>query len=221
MCSWCWGYRPVWHTLKLNLPDTIKVEYVAGGLAPDSNSPMPVEQQAMIKAHWHSIEKKLGTAFNYDFWSNNIPRRSTYNSCRAAISANNQGYQIAMIEAIQRAYYLRTLNPSDNGVLIDLAKDLSMRKLSVEEQSKQVLSMQKGKSDLPFNLPFDLARFTHDLTSKETQQTLMRQIDLARKLTNQGFPSLVLESHGVHHQIPVNYQGFQATLAEIIELSLQ
>jgi len=57
MCSWCWGFKPVWKALQLHLPDSIQVEYVVGGLAPDSSIPMPVEQQAMIKAHWHAIEK--------------------------------------------------------------------------------------------------------------------------------------------------------------------
>ena len=206
MCSWCWGYRPVWGALKLNLPNSVQIEYVAGGLAPDSSSPMPVEQQAMIKAHWYSIVEKLGTEFNFDFWNKNTPRRSTYNSCRAAIAANNQGYQVQMIEAIQQAYYLRALNPSDNDILIGLAKELSNQKLSTQELSKQ-----KGTP----KLAFDLTRFISDLTSEETQQALIRQIHLARELTNQGFPSLVLECHGVRRQIVLNYKDHKATLANI------
>jgi len=206
MCSWCWGYRPVWHDLRLNLTDTVQIEYVAGGLAPDSNSPMPVEQQAMIKAHWHSIEEKLGTEFNFDFWTKNSPRRSTYNSCRAAIAANNQGFQEQMIEAIQQAYYLRALNPSDNDVLLGLAKELSKQELS-----KQEMYTQENKP----KLAFDLIRFISDLTSEETEQALIRQIHLARELTNQGFPSLVLECQGVRSQIVLNYKDYQATLTDI------
>lgn len=196
MCSWCWGYRPVWDALKMNLPDGIQVEYVAGGLAPDSNSPMPVDQQAMVKAHWHTIEEKLGTPFNYDFWDKNTPRRSTYNACRAVIAANNQGYQVQMVEAIQQAYYLRALNPSDKAVLIGLAKELS------ESQDKSTLV-------------FDISRFITDLSSEETEQALMQQIRFARELTHQGFPSLVLECNGVRHSIAINYQNHQATLAEL------
>ena len=190
MCSWCWGYRPTWDTLKLNLPVEVRVQYVAGGLAPDSNSPMPVEQQAMIKAHWRTIEEKLGTQFNYDFWDKNTPRRSTYNSCRAVIAADNQGSQIEMVQAIQEAYYLRALNPSDNGVLIGLAKELSL----------------------------DLSLFTRDLNSAETERELMQQIQFARELTQQGFPSLVLECNNVRHSIAIDYQNYQATLSEINQL---
>ena len=64
---------------------------------------MAAEQQAMIKAHWRTIEEKLGTQFNYEFWDTNTPRRSTYNACRAVIAAGNQGHQVAMVEAIQQA----------------------------------------------------------------------------------------------------------------------
>jgi len=196
MCSWCWAYRPEWHALQRKLPDSVQLEYIAGGLAPDSTCPMPVAQQDMIKAHWLTIKQKLGTQFNFDFWTNNVARRSTYNACRAVISTDKQGFQEEMIEAIQRAYYLRALNPSDSDVLIDLASELSTQEVNLKEN-------------------FELTRFIADFTSDEIQQTLVAQINLARELTNQGFPSLVLEHNGLRYQIKVNYKDHQKTLVDI------
>ena len=201
MCSWCWGYRPAWDNLQANLPGSISVEYVAGGLAPDSDVPMPAAQQKMISAHWQTIQDKLGTQFNFDFWQKNTPRRSTYNSCRAAIAAGHQGFQKEMIQVIQHAYYLRALNPSDIDVLIMLAKELSEQKFSDSTSTA-----------------FDLARFTQDLTSVDTQQGLNHHIQLARELTNQGFPSLVLECNEARYQIPINYKNYKATLADITSI---
>jgi putative protein-disulfide isomerase len=194
MCSWCWGYRPVWDALQKNLPAFINVEYIAGGLAPDSNSPMPLAQQQMIQNHWRSIESKLGTRFNYDFWQNNIPRRSTYNACRAAIAAHQQDCQKVMIDAIQRGYYLQAMNPSDVTVLIDLAEEISQRS----------------------NCRFNVEQFTIDIRSAKTEQELNRQISLARSLSRQGFPSLVLEHDSKIYQIPIDYCDYQCTLADII-----
>jgi len=194
MCSWCWGYRPVWDALQQELPASLPVEYVAGGLAADNDNPMPMELQSAIQGHWKNIQSKLGTQFNFDFWKTNTPRRSTYNACRAAIAANHQGYQVAMIDAIQRAYYLRALNPSDCDVLIGLATELHSQGLSVDEK-----------------------RFSVDLFSNETQTELERQILHARQLTNQGFPSLVLESKGQYHSIRVDYTDYSGTLNEIIK----
>jgi len=184
----------VWDALQQELPASLPVEYVAGGLAADNDNPMPMELQSAIQGHWKNIQSKLGTQFNFDFWKTNTPRRSTYNACRAAIAANHQGYQVAMIDAIQRAYYLRALNPSDCDVLIGLATELHSQGLSVDEK-----------------------RFSVDLFSNETQTELERQILHARQLTNQGFPSLVLESKGQYHSIRVDYTDYSGTLNEIIK----
>jgi putative protein-disulfide isomerase len=192
MCSWCWGYRSVWDALQENLPTSLRVEYVAGGLAPDSDNPMPIELQSTIQNHWRNIQNSLGTQFNFDFWTNNTPRRSTYMACRASIAADKQGCQVEMINAIQRAYYLRALNPSDSDVLIHLADELNTQQLTI-----------------------NIERFSSDLMSNETQRELERQILLARELTDQGFPSLVLESHGQRRSIAVDYMDYGVTLRDI------
>jgi putative protein-disulfide isomerase len=195
MCSWCWGYQPVWNELQEELPENVQVEYVAGGLAADSNDVMPLAQQKMIQRHWQTIEKKLGTVFNYDFWQKNSPRRSTYNACRAVIAAHKQGFQQAMITAIQQGYYLRALNPSDIDTLILLAKEL-----------------YKKNENL-----FNIDRFIDDLSASEIDEELSRQINLARSLSQQGFPALVLEVRGVKHTIAVDYFEHQKTLQNIID----
>lgn len=194
MCSWCWGYNPTWDKLQQHLPSSVNVEYVVGGLAPDSDSPMPEAQQQMIENHWRNIEAKLGTQFNYDFWSKNTPRRSTYNSCRAAIAAHNQGYQAEMIKAIQQAYYLNALNPSDIEVLSNAAKTLNA--------SDAIL--------------FDITKFNDDLTSANTEKELLRQINFARNISQQGFPSLVLGDNGKYHQIRLDYLNFEISLEDIL-----
>ena len=198
MCSWCWGYRPTWKDLQLNLPEVITIEYVLGGLAPDSDIPMPESQQQMIKSHWKSIQNKLGTKFNFDFWIKNIPRRSTYNACRAVIAAKNQGYELEMIDAIQKGYYLRALNPSDIDVLTQLGYEIA-------KNIKQP------------NSAFNPELYTEDLMTEETDLRLTKQIQLARELTNQGFPSLVIESKGIQHNIPINYKYYQPTIESIAD----
>lgn len=193
MCSWCWGYKPVWDALQKSLPEHIQVEYVVGGLAPDSSAPMPDEQQKMIQAHWRTITHKLGTKFNFDFWDNNIARRSTYNSCRAVIAAKFQGAEQPMIAAIQQGYYLRALNPSDKGILAQLFNELA-----------------NADSNL------NVHQFMEDLNSSEVQTELMRQIQLSRMLTNQGFPSLVLEKKDKHRLIIHDYKDYRGTLKDIL-----
>lgn len=193
MCSWCWGYRPTWNQLQQNLPNEINVVYVAGGLAADSNDPMPLELQQSIQQHWKTIHHKLGTEFNFGFWIKNTPRRSTYMACRAAIAAGLQSFQEDMIDAIQKAYYLRALNPSDRDILTKLGKEISDQKNHIDYQ-----------------------RFCTDLVSDEVQLELERQITLARELTESGFPSLSLELDQQRYMIPVDYKDYSTSLDKII-----
>lgn len=197
MCSWCWGFRPTWLKLQNSLPETVAVEYVLGGLAPDNDQAMPIRMQAMLKNTWQRIHDELGTEFNFDFWDNNTPRRSTYPACRAVIAANQQGKEQEMIHAIQQAYYLRALNPSDDAVLKQLAAELHL----------------------------DETRFSHDLNSDESQQSLDRQTKLTKSWMIPGFPSLVLQcqtqlpektsAQKKQYPITLNYHSHQAMLERI------
>jgi len=190
MCSWCWAFRPVWQELKRRLPTALGVSYVLGGLAPDSRNPMPLGLQRQIQQHWHTIQQRVpGTMFNFEFWQENTPKRSTYPACRAVIAATNQGedYEDAMILGIQHAYYLQAQNPSDDDVLLACAASLNL----------------------------DMQHFEADLNSVACQQQLIADIRLSQNLGAEGFPSLVLDVDGVHHPIIVNYADANTMLDKI------
>ncbi len=195
MCSWCWGYRPAWDRLRQQLPAHVSVVNILGGLAPDTDVPMPEELQQQIQSHWRSIEQQLGAVFNFDFWDQNQPRRATYPACRAVLAASQQGCEEQMIDAIQRAYYLRALNPSDDGVLLRLAFELYSQELDI-----------------------DLDQFSRDLVSADTQCELDRQVALGRQWGVNGFPVLVLEVDGQRHSLKRHYKNSDASLQEILRL---
>lgn len=181
MCSWCWGYRPAWDALRQALPEDVQQVNVVGGLAPDSDEPMPLEQQKLIAGYWRRIAEELGTKFNFDFWTNCTPRRSTYPACRAVLAAAVQDAEEAMINAIQHAYYLRAMNPSDASTLIELAKDIGL----------------------------DAQRFAGDLASEGIQHELERHFALRRSIDVYSFPSLVLQIGQETYPVPLDYQGHQ------------
>jgi len=190
MCSWCWGFRPTWEVIQASLPDAIEVEFVLGGLAPDNDQPMSQAMREKLEATWHSIQNRLGTQFNFDYWRKANPRRSTYPACRAVIAAWQQGKGREMISAIQQAYYLRALNPSDTDTHVQLAKELGL----------------------------DLVQFEGDLKSEATQGELMRQINLGQTLGAMGFPSLILEHEGQRHFIRHDYLDPEVTLRQIHQI---
>ncbi len=191
MCSWCWGFKPQWQKLKEALPDTVTTQYVLGGLAPDTNDPMPEPMQQMLQQTWHQITQTIpGTQFNHDFWSLNTPRRSTYPACRAVLAAQaqNDAFEEPMITAIQEAYYLHAQNPSDDTVLIKLADSIGC----------------------------DVNAFKQTLHSPANMAALKDNIQLTRHLGAQGFPSLFFEVVGKPPTpIAFNYADIQPVLDQI------
>ncbi|MDH5601927.1 MAG: DsbA family protein [Gammaproteobacteria bacterium] len=192
MCSWCWGFSSAITDLLQKLPQDIKVERLLGGLAKDSDVTMPESMQHYIKTNWSKIEDRIpGVKFNFDFWSKCTPRRSTYPACRAVIAARKQGneFDMKMTRAIQQAYYQQARNPSDNSTLIELAGELG---LAVTE-------------------------FTKDLSSTETEQELINEINRSKELYAESYPSLVLVKDNESFTIPIEYTDSQAMLDAILD----
>ena len=187
MCSWCWGFKPTWTEIKANLPKQIELKYLLGGLAPDSNKPMPVAMQKDIAGYWRRIQQHIpGTEFNFDFWDKCEPRRSTYPACRAVIAARKQNadIELTVIDKIQFAYYMDARNPSDDSTLTAIAGELGL----YEDQ------------------------FLKDLNSTETQQQLESEILLGRQIGAQGFPSMILVKDQQAQYLPLDYNSAENTL---------
>lgn len=189
MCSWCWGYQRTWEQLRTALPDSVTVVNVVGGLAPDTDEPMPLEQRETIAGYWAKVAEQTGAEFNFDFWKNCQPRRSTYPACRAVLAGAKQQAEQAMIDAIQHAFYLRAMNPSDNSTLITLAAELGL----------------------------DEKQFSEDLASPEIQSSLEQNFELRRKIAVYSFPSLVLVKGEALFPIEIDYQSHKTSLDAITD----
>jgi len=189
MCSWCWAFRPSLLQLRENLPGDIDWVNVLGGLAPDTDQPMPDEMRQMVQGYWRKIQASVGAKFNFDFWDKCEPRRDTYKACRAVIAAARQGAEEAMIEAIQKAYYLRAMNPSEPETLADLADELGL----------------------------DRVLFDREFESVETEAELQRQFQLRRDLGVRSFPSLVLKHTSAHTRIRHDYGDYRIMLGQILD----
>ena len=180
MCSWCWGFRPTFEQLCAGLPRQVSVACLLGGLAPDSDQPMPADMQMRLQQTWRQIQRRIpGTRFNFDFWQVCDPRRSTWPACRAVIAARefDMALETAMITAIQHAYYLQARNPSDSTTLVSLAEDLGI----------------------------DGMAFAHRLDAPETQATLADEIARSRRMGADSFPSLRLQIGDSLWPVPLDY----------------
>ncbi len=193
MCSWCYAFRPSLTQLLQALPKEIEVIRLLGGLARDNDDPMPEATKQFVIGNWKRIELTVpDTKFNYDFWTNCKPRRSTYPACRAVIAARKQGseFDLVMTHAIQNAYYLQARNPSDTSTLIELAEEVGL----------------------------DKNKFSDDLKSEETDETLRQEIKQSRRLGLNSFPGLLLNDGDKQIRIEPDYINSKSMLEKIIKL---
>jgi len=190
MCSWCWAFRPVLIELKHKLPKNIEFIRLLGGLAVESDAPMPEKTKQYVVDNWRRIQQQLPeTKFNYDFWTMCKPRRSTYPACRAVIAARRQGlkYDEIMTHAIQQAYYLQARNPSDNETLIELAHEIGL----------------------------DTKKFNQDFQDKDVNKELIQELNLARSLQLNSFPGFLLSNGECEVHINPDYQQADIILEKI------
>ena len=169
----------------------MEVDYLLGGLAPDSNQPMPIETREYVKGNWKRIQEMIpDTRFNYDFWTSCEPKRSTYPACRAVICAKQQHPDLEnlMIYGIQKSYYLEAQNPSNEDVLIDIAKKLGL----------------------------DIDKFKIDLKSLQVNEILLDEIKLARSMEMNSMPSLALQVNSTLKVIDIDYLDANYIVKQII-----
>ena len=191
MCSWCYAFKPTLEKLRKHLDSNIKIVNVVGGLAPHSDEIMPKDMQEKIENIWYEIEENTGAKFNHDFWKNCKPRRSTYLACQATILARYENKEDEMINAIQEAYYLKALNPSDASTLIELAKQIGM----------------------------NAKKFEEDLKSQKIEEDLQNELNFRRSLNVRSFPSLILKYKKELYPINIKYNDYKSMLTQITNMT--
>ncbi|MGO3784621.1 MAG: DsbA family protein [Pseudoalteromonas prydzensis] len=187
MCSWCWGFKACWQRIQAALADELEIIYKVGGLAADSDQPMPEDMQLFLQKTWRRIAAETGADFNFDFWTHCQPRRSTYPACRAVIAARQYNKEQAMFEAIQKGYYLQAQNPSDISTLVRFAQQLDI----------------------------DSSAFLSLLQSAQLEQQFQQELVYVQQLPAQGFPSLILLHKQQYYAIAINYTDAEQVIARI------
>jgi len=187
MCSWCWGFKPVWETVKARLQGEVDIVYVVGGLAPETDEPMDAEMRTYLQQAWRKITDITGVEFNHDFWRLNTPKRSTYPACKAVLVARQSGLEQQMFMAIQQLYYQQAGNPSEYENLYRLAEELGLER----------------------------QQFIEQIHSAEIAALLQQEIMLAEQLGARGFPSLVLLKDKTAHFIEHSYTDVEENLKMI------
>ena len=192
MCSWCYAFDTVLKQIEALLPEFICLKKVVGGLAPDTDMPMPVHLQRSIQSAWKQIEKTVPEIqFNFEFWNKNQPFRSTYPSCRAVLAAKKQssGFENKMIQQIQWAYYQNAENPSLDEILILCAQRIGL----------------------------NIELFKKDYNGQMIEDEFQNEIQFSRELGVSSYPSLRLEIENKILPISIDCNDEQNVIKQILQ----
>jgi putative protein-disulfide isomerase len=96
--------------------------------------------------------------------------------------------ELSYIRALQEAYYLRAMNPSDTDTHLTLATKCGL----------------------------DVSVFEQHLLDPKTHQTLLDEIALARSIGGDSFPSLIIvDAQNQAHSLKIHYTDPQRILDDI------
>lgn len=191
MCSWCYAFKPTLDKIRKSFDSNIEFIHIVGGLARQTNTVMPKEQQETIESIWYQIHEEVGTKFNHDFWKKCKPRRSTYLACQATIVARLENKEDEMIEAIQNAYYQRAMNPSDEKTLVQLASEIGLNEI----------------------------KFKEDLNSQKIAKLMEEDLNKRRKMQVRVFPTLLLQYKKELYPINIKYNDAETMIKQIKNLT--
>ncbi len=190
MCSWCWGFTPVFEKIQAAYSDRINLALMMGGLRPGTTNPLTAAARDEILHHWHDVNKLTGQAFNFE---GALPEGFIYDTepaSRAVITmaALSPEQIFPYFKSIQSAFYLEDQNVTNDDTLAELAQ-------------------QQGLSADKFYVHFQT-----DGVKEETQQHFQR----THQSGVSGFPTLVLQRESDFEVITRGYQSFD-TLSEQVE----
>ncbi|AFM13145.1 DsbA family protein [Turneriella parva] len=195
MCSWCYGFAPVFDRLRAAYARDLDIRLVMGGLRPGTLAePMTPARARLMRQHWREVAKMTGQPFEDDIFKRDDFVYDTEPAAKAVIVMERLAPEHAYdyYHEIQRGFYAHSQDITSAEVLANFARRF-------------------GVSATDF-----AAAFTGEEAHKET----WGQFTFSASLGVKGFPALVLEEDGQFMLVMRGYQPFEeisVTLAKVLK----
>ena len=189
MCSWCWGFSPVWEKIRKQYETQASFQLMLGGLRPGNTERFDESRRAYILQHWHAVHERTGQPFNFDFRMGPTFTYDTEPASRATVVTRQlvPGKEGDFLRSVQEAFYVQNADITKTEILEEIAMTLGMETL----QFRQVF---------------------HD---SQTKQFVWDEFDQARQLGADGFPTL-LGRHGQSVSTLMHgYRDFETLVSSI------
>lgn len=184
MCSWCWGFAPVFEALARQAEAAgVSVHLVAGGLRAGTVDALDPATRRYILEHWQSVQDTTGQPFRFDGALAEGFVYDTEPACRALVAARSLDADKVwpLVRLIQQAFYVEGRDVTQPGVLVELAE-------------------QAGLSAEKFAIAFDSAA---ELAATVADFQWVQNLGIA------GFPTVLAERNGQKALLTNGYQPLE------------
>jgi len=190
MCSWCWGFSPVFEDIVEKYSEQATLQIMMGGLRPGNTERFNEQRRSYILGHWRAVQDRTRQSFNFQFQMEPSFTYDTEPASRAVMVVRDLWPQqeLAMLKKIQEAFYVNNANVTTEAVLADLVGDLGL----------------------------DGAKFLAHFQDPQMKQAVWKEFEQARQLGVSGFPALLGCRGAAVTTLSHGYQAFDR-LAPVIE----
>lgn len=180
MCSWCWGFLPVFEEIVRRYQAQARVQVLLGGLRPGNTEKFDERKRAYILSHWHAVHERTGQPFNFAFQTGPSFTYDTEPSSRAVAVVRHlaPNEEFAFLKSVQEAFYMKNKDVTHEEILADLA----------------------GAQGI------DRVKFLKWFRDPAIKQSVREEFDRARQLGVSGFPAMIGRSG---HELVTFTQGYQ------------
>lgn len=179
MCSWCYGFAPEVDRFLADHKD-LKLILVMGGLRINGTEKMS-DLSSFLKTHWEEVAHRSGRVFDYRILESDFIY-DTAPASRAVVTTGKIAPDKAWMyfKKLQEAFYAGGRNPLSEDTFADIAE-----KCGIESQ-----------------------HFLASLRQMDTDEELLKQLNLASKMGVSGFPALLYQRSGKISMLSNGYTGY-------------
>lgn len=176
MCSWCWGFAPVFDALAAQAQDAgLDVQLLVGGLRPGTAQALDGATRDYLLSHWHAVAERTGQAFGF---AGALPDGFVYDTepaCRALVTVRSLAPEQVrpLLQVIQRAFYLEGRDVTRAAVLVELAEAVGVSRQAFAEAFDSAAQRAATQADFARVANFGIAGFPTLLAERHGQLALL------------------------------------------------
>lgn len=176
MCSWCWGFAPVFDALAGQARAAgVEAQLLVGGLRAGTRQALDGVTRDYILEHWRAVTARTGQSFRFE---GALPEGFVYDTepaCRALATVRelDPARVWPLLQAIQQAFYLGGRDVGRAAVLVELAEAAGVPRQAFAEAFDSASLREATQADFRRTQNLGIAGFPTLLAERDGQLALL------------------------------------------------